>query len=331
MTQVEVVCRAGALNGEGPVWSADEQCLYWVDIRAPAVHRFEPATGQNETWAMPTWIGCLALAEPGHVVLALRTGLYRFDTRAGALTFLAPAPFDPRRFAFNDGGCDPAGRFLAGTMLDPLDPAAPDGGGGATPLWRYDGDGIWVGVTPAVETSNGLAWSPDGRTMYHSDTARKTVWRYDYDTATGATENGRVFAQVEDGAGPDGAAVDTDGFYLCAVFGGGCLLRFDPDGRLERRIAMPAKFVTMPAFGGPDLSTLFVTSASFPIPQAERSARPNEGALFAMEAPARGIAPRCTNPHIMTSRHAALNLGEASWSRLRRMRNAGSLIDADMA
>ncbi|WP_082653493.1 SMP-30/gluconolactonase/LRE family protein [Aureimonas sp. AU22] len=303
MIDVELVCRAGALNGEGPVWSVCEERLYWVDIRAPALHRFDPATGRNETWAMPTWIGCLALAEPGHVVVALRTGLHRFDTRSGALAFLAPVPFDPRRFAFNDGGCDPVGRFLAGTMLDPLDPAASDEGEAATPLWRYEGDDTWIGVTPAVETSNGLAWSPDGRTMYHSDTARKTVWRYDYDTATGAAENGRVFAEVKDGAGPDGAAVDADGFYLCAVFGGGCLLRFDPDGRLERRIAMPAKFVTMPAFGGSDLSTLFVTSASFPVPQAERAARPNEGALFAMEAPARGIATR------RMSRHAASDPG----------------------
>lgn len=129
--------------------------------------------------------------------------------------------------------------------------------------------------------------------MYHSDTARKTVWRYDYDTTTGSAENGRVFARVEDGSGPDGAAVDSEGFYVCAAFGGGCVLRFDPDGRLERRIEMPARYVTMPAFGGPDLSTLFVTSATFPVPEPERASRPNEGALFELEAPARGLAPHC--------------------------------------
>ena len=295
MTQIELLCRAGALNGEGPVWSVSEQRLYWVDIRAPALHRFDPATKRNETWAMPAWIGCLALNEDGAVVVALRTGLFRFDTESGALAFLAPAPFDPRRFAFNDGGCDRAGRFFAGTMLDPLEPADPEGSAGATPLWQYDVRGGWVGVTPEVETSNGLAWSPDGRTMYHSDTARKTVWQYDYDTATGVAENRRIFAHVEEGEGPDGAAVDSEGFYLCAAFGGSCLLRFDPDGKLERRIAMPARFVTMPAFGGPDLSTLFVTSACFPVPEADRARHPNEGALFALEAPAPGLAPHPMN------------------------------------
>lgn len=299
MRNVEVVCRASALNGEGPVWSEAEQRLYWVDIRAPALHRFDPATGRNETWGMPAWIGCFALIETDVVALALRTGLFRFDTRSGTMTFLAPAPFDPRRFTFNDGGCDRSGRFFAGTMLDPIDPLEPadlgmDGNG--TPLWRYDGAAGWVRASPPVQTSNGLAWSPDGRTMYHSDTAQKTVFRSDYDTATGTAENRRVFARVEEGMGPDGAAVDADGFYLCAAFGAGCLLRFDPDGKLERRIAMPARFVTMPAFGGADLSTLFVTSASFPVPEKDRVSRPMEGCLFALEAPARGLTPHVLTP-----------------------------------
>jgi len=305
MIDVEVVCRAAALNGEGPVWSEVEKRLYWIDIRAPALHRFDPATGQNETWGMPAWIGCLALVEINVVVLALRTGLFRFDTRSGALEFLAPAPFDPRRFTFNDGGCDRRGRFFAGTMLDPIDPLEPDGSNGdqnGTPLWRFGGQAKWSSASPPVQTSNGLAWSPDGRTMYHSDTVQKTVWRYDYDNETGFAQNRRVFVLVEEGMGPDGAAVDVEGFYTCAAFGGGCLLRFDPDGKLERRIPMPARLVTMPAFGGPDLATLFVTSASFPVPEKDRAAHPMEGCLFALDAPARGVAT-----HPMTMHPAATN------------------------
>ncbi len=135
--------------------------------------------------------------------------------------------------------------------------------------------------------------------MYHADTDPKTIWAYDYDEATGTAENRRVFAQVEvaDGqGGPDGASVDSHGFYWCAVFANGCLLRFDPDGRLERRIAMPVKYPTMPAFGGADLKTLFVTSATWPIPVHERKSHPLEGGLFAMEAPVAGMLPSLFDP-----------------------------------
>jgi sugar lactone lactonase YvrE len=150
-----------------------------------------------------------------------------------------------------------------------------------------------------MTNSNGLAWSPDGRTMYHADTARKTIWASDYDPGTGATENRRVFAQVDAGGptgGPDGAAVDAEGFYWSAVFGDGSLLRFDPDGEVERRVPLPVRYPTMPAFGGPDLKTLYVTSASFPIPADERAARPEAGGLFAFEAPAPGLPPDLFQP-----------------------------------
>lgn len=289
--EVEVVLRADAVNGENPAWSQAERKLYWVDIRKPALHRFDPATRRDEVWEMPAWIGCFGLTERGAIV-ALRTGLFEFDRASGALALLAPPPFDPRRFFLNDGGCDRQGRFYVGPMYLPLaagdcDPGAPK----ALPLWRFEGDG-WSPVTPPVKNSNGLAWSPDGHTMYHADTSVKTIWAWDYDPSSGAAENRRVFAQVEEGGddgGPDGAAVDRDGFYTCAVWGAGCLMRFDPDGRLERRISVPATYVSMPAFGGDDLATIYVTSAKWPVPESERPNRPGEGALFALEAPAPGL------------------------------------------
>lgn len=295
MSDVRCVLEAGALNGERPGWSVSERKLYWVDMRAPALHAFDPVTGEDDCWEMPSWIGCYAQCESGGLVVTLRTGLYAFDTRSGALRGLAHAPYDSRRFCFNDGRCDRQGRFLAGPMFSPLGASTVAASGPEeSPVWRYDGRECWTAVTSPVRISNGLAWSPDGRTLYHADTAKKAVWALDYDPATGEAENPRLFARVLEGApdaGPDGACVDRDGFYICAVFGAGCLLRFDPNGRLERRIELPARFPTMPALGGEALDTLYVTSASFPIPPAERSAHPDAGGLFAVEAPVPGLPP----------------------------------------
>ncbi|MFI4963767.1 MAG: SMP-30/gluconolactonase/LRE family protein [Caulobacterales bacterium] len=292
---IRCVLRARALNGERPGWSEIERRLYWVDMRAPSLHAFDPATGQDQCWEMPDWIGCYAFAAAGGLVVALRTGFFAFDPVDGALSFLAPPPYDPRRFCFNDGRCDRQGRFYVGPMYSPLGPGdAQPAAAQSAPVWRYGGGDRWLAATPPVKISNGLAWSPDGRLMYHSDTSQKTIWVWTYDPETGSAENQRVFAQVERGGpdgGPDGACVDRDGYYVCAIWGAGELLRFDPNGRLERAIRVPARYPTMPAFGGEDLATLFVTSASYPIPEAERGAYPEAGGLFAMEAPVPGLPP----------------------------------------
>ncbi|MGO9427809.1 SMP-30/gluconolactonase/LRE family protein [Rhodoblastus sp.] len=291
--QIVLVVPACALNGESPGWNPFFKKLFWVDIRGPALHAFDPATGKDECWEMPAWIGCQAPAPSGAVV-ALRTGLYDFNAKTGALILLAPPPFDPRRFIFNDGRCDPQGRFFVGPMYAPLAPDDQSRAPRAAPLWRFDPDATtsWTTATPLVATSNGLAWSPDGKTMYHSDTNSRMIWAYDYDPATGSTDRRRLFAHVESEAemgGPDGASVDSQGFYWCAVFASGCLLRFDPAVKLERRVLLPVKYPTMPAFGGEGLNTLFVTSANWPLSHEERNRRPNEGGLFAMEAPAPGL------------------------------------------
>ncbi len=295
---VEQLLPKGVLNGECPIWSPAVGKLFWVDVRGPALHLFDPATRQDQAWEMPSWAGACYLTPTG-VALTLRDGLFLFDPAAGALTFCAGPPYDVRRFTFNDGRCDRTGRLFAGPMMVPL---PPDDQSGTTaeraPMWRYDGAGKWTPVTEPVRTSNGTAWSPDGTTMYHADTRRQTVWAYDYDQASGTLANQRVFAKVEiPGAhGPDGASVDRDGFYWVAVYGGGCVLRFDPAGKLERRIDMPVRYPTMPAFGGVGLDTIYVTSANHSLSEAERAARPQEGSLFALPAPVPGLPEAMFRP-----------------------------------
>ncbi len=291
-TDVRTVLTVKALNGEGPAWNIARQRLIWVDIRGPNVHEFNPADGSDRLWEMPSWIGCQAMTKTGAVV-ALRTGLYHLDIDANTLTQMAMPPFDSRRFIFNDGSCDRHGRFFAGTMFVPLEPA-PDIPATAhgTPLFRYDGDGQWSDATPLVSTANGLAWSPDGSTMYHAGTDAKLIWTYEYDGPTGIATNRRVFADLNDSVGaPDGAVVDSDGFYWIALFGGAEILRFDPDGTLERRIKMPTRYPTMLALGGADLKTAFVTSATWQLPAGQRGHTP-DGDLFAFDAPCPGL-PAC--------------------------------------
>ena len=304
---IQCVLQAGALIGERPGWSVAARRLYWVDMKSCELHCFDPATGCDQCWEVPGWIGTYAQAEGGELILALRTGLFAFEPVSGALSFVAPPPYDPRRFCFNDGRCDRQGRFHVGLTYAPLGPLDEQPEGRRTgPVWRYDGGQHWRGVSGPVELSNGLAWSPDGKTMYHSDTFRKKIWVLDYDPDTGEAENQRLFAEVDLGGeegGPDGACVDRDGFYTCAVFGAGRLLRFDPDGRLERTIRTPPKYPTMPALGGDDLSTLYFTSGSFPIPADKRAAHPEAGALYAMEAPAPGLP----EPLFRPSRESSLS------------------------
>ena len=296
---VKTELQSRALNGESPRWSVEKQELYWVDTREPALHAYDPSTGEDRAWEMPSWIGCQVLSEAGAIV-ALRTGLYSFREADGSLYQIGAPPYDIRRFIFNDGGCDPRGRFLVGEMYLPMKPGdekdqAPD----AAPLFRYVANGTWVDMAASTKTSNGLAWSPDGKTMYQSDTASGTIFAFDYDVITGQAAHRRVFATVERRSsdhGPDGAAVDRDGYYTSAIYGEGCLMRFDPDGKLERRIEMPVQYPTMPAYGGNDLSTLFVTSASWQIEPDDRAGRPLEGGLFSLSMPVPGLKTTLFQP-----------------------------------
>jgi sugar lactone lactonase YvrE len=285
----DVVLEAHALNGECPTWSAAEGVLYWCDTFAGKLHRFDPRSGADEEWVMPAWTGSFALGSGDRMLVALRTGLFRFDRRTARLDSFAPAPFDARRFFWNDGKTDPRGRFWVGPAWAPLD-ARGEGAKGA-PLYRVEPDGTQIAKSPTVRISNGLAWSADERTMYHADTLAQEVWAYEVlDADAGIVGERRTFARVEaPRGGPDGAATDTDGCYWSAVYGAGKVVRFTPDGRVEREVALPVPNVTMIAFGGADLRTAYVTSSAKQF-GAERSDEPHWGAVFAFDAPAPGVA-----------------------------------------
>ena len=218
----------------------------FVDIKGRALHRFHPATGGHAVIPMPEEIGCIGFRKGGGFIAGFRSGLWLLDSEGGREAKLADNPEDQRTSRFNDGRVDPAGRFLAGTIDEPKD-------GGKAHLYRYDRRGL-VTLAGGLLTSNGVAFSPDGRTLYHSDTPTFTVWRYAYDPASGEATDKTLFVRLEpteaDRGRPDGAAVDAEGCYWTALFEGGRIQRYAPDGRLLAEYPVPARCPTMVCFGG---------------------------------------------------------------------------------
>jgi sugar lactone lactonase YvrE len=269
--------------GECPVWSVAEQVLYWVDINAPSLNRFDPATGRNVAMPMPASIGCFALRRSGGFVVALRDGFWLASADGALVRKVGDAPYEPAHHRFNDGRCDPQGRFLAGYMNEARDKAT-------AAVVRLDPDFTQTSVIGGLTISNGLAFSPDGRTMYHTDTPTQIVYAYDYDADAGMPANRRVFTRfTADGDRPDGAAVDRDGCYWTALYRGGKVLRIAPDGRVLAAYPVPAMCPTMCAFGGRDLRTLYVTSARQMREPEELARLPQSGGLFAMPVDVPGL------------------------------------------
>jgi len=286
MSAPEPVLHAGALCGESPVWIAREGALYFTDIPACTVHRFDPASGAHRTFAAPEEVCALAPREAGGFVAALRSRFALLDLETGtAETLASPEPDRPEN-RLNDGRCDPAGRFWAGSMHLPRTRA--DG-----TLYRLDTDGTCTAMAGDVIVSNGLAFSPDGGTMYWSDSRSGRICAFDFDVPSGTIANRRTFFETTEAEGrPDGAAVDAEGFYWSACFRGSRILRIAPDGTLDRQILMPVRDATMLAFGGPDLATLYITTASEALTAAERTEDPLAGSLFAVDPGVHGLPER---------------------------------------
>jgi sugar lactone lactonase YvrE len=284
MSEVRCLLDARAEIGESPVWSAEEQALYWVDILAPALHRLDPASGATCSWKMPAAIGSFGLRETGGAVVALRSGFHLFDFETGKFTFLVHPESGIATNRFNDGKVSPDGRFFAGTMDDEK-LSRPLGS-----LYRLDPDASCHRMAGDLIVSNGLAWSADGRTMFHSDSKGKVIYAYDYDQSRGAMANRRVVARPDEETGrPDGGAADMEGYYWSAGISAGVLNRWSPEGRLDRRIEMPCAAPTMPCFGGPDMKTIFATSLRGHVPAEKLAAKPLSGGLFALEVDVPGV------------------------------------------
>jgi sugar lactone lactonase YvrE len=283
VSNIRCVLPARAVLAEGPLWDAEDRALYWVDIKGLAVHRFDPVTGRDTRWPMPETVGCLALRAAGGLVVALRSGFHFFDPDTGSLRVVSTPEPDRPENRFNDGKPDRRGRFWAGTMHDPESRAT-----GA--LYRLDPDGSCHRMFDGVVISNGLCWSPDGRTMYHADTSRRTVWAWDSDPDRGEITNRRVFVTLTGDEGhPDGATVDAEGFVWLAHWDGWQLTRHDPTGHTERVVRLPVQRPTCPAFGGPNLDVLYVTSASIGLSPEALAAQPCAGGLLALDPGVRGV------------------------------------------
>lgn len=277
MLKIEVVNADRDQLGEGPLWDAEQQALYWIDSFGPAVFRLDPK-GARRRWDLPEKVGSIALTRDGSgAVCSLRSGFHRLDFASGAVAPLAGVGDTHPRSRLNDGKVDRQGRFVAGSM----DEAEQDP---VCQLYRLDPDGGVSVLDRGITCSNGPCWSLDGRTFYFADTTRRLIYAYDYDTATGAAANRRVFvdfAALGLAGLPDGATVDAEGAIWCCEVYRGRLLRFLPDGTLERTVGLPVESATSLTFGGPNLDIAYVTSMARPIggvPPREREA----GMLFAV-------------------------------------------------
>jgi sugar lactone lactonase YvrE len=275
---VAVVCAVDARDttGESPVWSVTEQALYWVDIHGPAIRRWHPATGALRSWPMPDAVGSIGLHAKGGLVVALRTGFLLFDPESAALTLLVHLEPHLPTNRLNDGKVAPDGSFWAGTMDDRADKEATGS------LYRLGSDGSCSRMATGFKVSNGLAWSPDGRTMYHSDSRAARIWRYAHEPGTGrlGPRQEHVVMRPEWGR-PDGGAVDADGCYWGCGIDAGRINRFSPAGDLITWIELPVTHPTMPCFGGPDLRTMYVTSLRGHLSNEQLALTPHAGGLFA--------------------------------------------------
>lgn len=288
MSSVEHWWSGGATLAESPLWAPDEACFYWVDISGRRIWRHDGSARPAQSWQLDQAVGCIALRAAGGLIAALEDGVYALQLGAHSAltsTLLCPALHGPG-MRFNDGRCDRQGRFWVGSMHD--DAAAPE----RLPLGRLarlEGQ-VWApALKQAMLVPNGLAFSPRGDKLYFSDSAPRIakVWVCDYNTETGQAGTPQVFIEKLATGRPDGAAVDADGCYWICANDGAALLRYAPDGRLDRRIELPVAKPTMCAFGGADLSTLLITSMR----PAGAGAQPSlDGALFALRPGVAGLA-----------------------------------------
>jgi len=283
---IDCVVQCADILGEVPRWCDRSQKLWWVDVRRPALQSFEPATGRYAALRLPPDLvtGSMALREGGGFLLATGNGFFLLDPQSGEAPACIGHPEQGNvGMRMNDGRCDRRGRFWVGSMHDTL--REPKG-----TLYRLDPDHSIHVMLKDFVLPNSITWSPDDRTMYFADTHRQMVWSFDYDIDEGKISNRRVFKDWTHQAGrPDGAVVDAEGCLWTCMIATGHLVRQAPDGRVLRTIDLPVTNPTCPAFGGPGLDTLFITSHSQRLSHAEHAREPLAGALLALNVGTTGL------------------------------------------
>jgi sugar lactone lactonase YvrE len=280
---IEPVVKSGDQLGETPLWCDRTRRLWWLDIERPKLQSFDPETGRAESIALPgTFAGTQALAMSGERLLARDLTLYTRDLESGQQHDIAIVERDVDN-RLNDGRVDARGRFWVGTMDNQLH--RPSGA-----LYRIDPDGTATSIDSGVIVANGIAFSPDGRTLYFTDTRRHLSYAYDLDLDDGVVTNRRVLADhTASGDRPDGACVDVDGCVWMAFFAGGRIVRHRPDGAVDRIVSLPVTNPTCLCFGGSGLRTLYVTSATKFLSAAQRAEEPLAGSLLAVEGLGQGL------------------------------------------
>ena len=283
MSSIECVWPANAILGEAPFWSVEESALYWVDIDGKRVFRYEPDNADKRSHGLDYEIGCIIPRQNGGFVAGLDRGLAFLSSDFSETELFASPEGDLPDTRFNDGKCDRRGRFwVASADRNEVAPLAA--------LYCLNGSGQLIRTLSEVVVGNGMGWSPDNKTMYFTDTGIGTIFAFDYEIDTGATENRRVFVEVDDRDGlPDGLTVDAEGFVWSAHWAGSRVTRYDPDGRIDRVIEIPVPNVTSLAFGGPDLDRLFVTTARLGMNDQELETAPLSGGLFVVDAGVVGL------------------------------------------
>jgi L-arabinonolactonase len=275
MLRIEVVSDQPDQLGEGPLWDVKEQRLYWIDSYAPAIHSCDAVGGERKSWTLPEPIGSMALREAGGAILALRDGFYGFDFKTGIAERIVATQPGELRPRLNDGKVDRQGRFIAGSM--DFQESEPVG-----KLFQLDTDLSARVLDTDIICSNGPCFSPDGTTLYFADSFKKAIYAYAYDTQTGEVRSRRVFTTFDRLRGyPDGATVDSEGYVWSAEVYSGRLIRFDPNGVVDRIVGLPVQSTTSVMFGGPELDIAYVTSMARPLENTYHRER-EAGFLFAI-------------------------------------------------
>jgi L-arabinonolactonase len=284
MSDLECVVDCQNTLGEGPAWSVDEQKLYWVDIEKSELRSYGSETKEANVWKTPERVGSFAFRAQGGLLVAFESGVDFWDP--GGRQTQRIHKFEPEipTTRTNDGRCDRQGRFIVGGMNEA------DNGDPISNVYRLDSDLSMHRIISNVSCANSTCFSPDGTVMYFADTPTGQIWSYDYDADSGAVANRRVFADFSDQPGvPDGSIVDAEGYLWNAQWNGYRVVRYRPDGTIDRIVDMPVMNPTCVAFGGKDLDTLFITTARYLMTPEQIEAEPLSGGLFAVKVDVQGL------------------------------------------